>query len=57
METTWINNLVAELKETSHDYREKALLAAAQRIYEEQAIRKEQMEGQLDGTLWSPKSW
>lgn len=36
---------------------EKALIKAAQTVILEQDKRIWQMEGQLDGTLWSPKNW
>lgn len=41
----------------SRDYKQKALLAAAKRLIQEQTVRIQQMEGELDGTLWSPRNW
>lgn len=57
MTDNWVSTLVDNLKASSRDYREKALLDAALALYLEQEQRKEQLEGQLDGTLWSPKNW
>lgn len=53
----WLAKIVSNLQKTSVDYREKALLEAAVQLYFEQEQRIEQLEGQLDGTLWSPKNW
>ena len=36
---------------------EKALLKAVTALIDEQVERIRQMEGELDGTLWSPRNW
>lgn len=57
MEESWVTDMITELVTDSRDYREKALLLAAQQLISEQNQRIELLEGQLDGTLWSPKNW
>lgn len=39
------------------DFKKRALIKAANDIIIEQEKRILQMEGELDGTLWSPKNW
>ncbi|MCC5894249.1 MAG: hypothetical protein JJU16_02175 [Alkalibacterium sp.] len=56
-EQEWIQVELKRLFETSQDYKQKALLMAASDLLKEQAIRKEQLQGELDGTLWSPGNW
>lgn len=53
----WILDDIESLLIKSNDYREKALLLATKNLVLEQAIRIEQLEGQLDGMLWSPREW
>lgn len=53
----WYQELIQELIQTSTDYQQKALLQASADLLIEQATRLEQMSGELDGTLWSPKGW
>ena len=54
-------NLVQEqldhLVEASKDYRQKALFQETKKLFQEQHQRMEQMEGELDGRMWSPKEW
>lgn len=47
-----LENLASQL-----GFDEKALIKAAKKILIEQDKRIWQMEGELDGTLWSPKNW
>lgn len=56
-EQKWILDELKRLFETSQDYKQKALLQAAGDILREQEVRKEQLQGELDGTLWSPGNW
>ncbi|USS87969.1 hypothetical protein M3M39_00320 [Fructilactobacillus hinvesii] len=35
----------------------QALLAATQQVAQEQALRIEQAEAELDGRIWSPNKW
>ncbi len=44
-----------ELKATS--YQEKAFYQELKKVISEQYKRIEQAEGEIDGTLWSPKKW
>lgn len=55
-ENEWMVKELDELME-QFDFDEKALIKAAKKIILEQDKRIWQMEGELDGTLWSPKNW
>lgn len=52
----WMVKELDELME-QFGFDEKALIKAAKKIILEQDKRIWQMEGELDGTLWSPKNW
>ena len=41
----------------SRDYCEKAYLVALKNLLLEEEKRIEQMKGELDGRMWSPKGW
>lgn len=57
VEKEWlISEIVTEI-DASNSYEEKALLKEALILVQEQYQRIEQSEGQLDGSLWSPKDW
>lgn len=56
-ETDWLIMSLKELAEGSRDYKQKALLIAAVELVKEQGQRQELLEGELDGTLWSPQNW
>lgn len=56
-EKDWALEELKRLFEQSLDYKQKALLQAAGLLLTEQETRKEQLQGQLDGTLWSPGNW
>lgn len=53
----WLLQELERLRQASRDYKQKALLAAAKELINEQIERIRQMEGELDGTLWSPRNW
>ncbi|WP_423188520.1 hypothetical protein ACO1PF_07870 [Alkalibacterium sp. f15] len=53
----WLKNQLEKLFEESHDYKQKALLQATKELLIEQEKRREQLQGELDGTLWSPVNW
>lgn len=53
----WVVKELTTLFEESRDYKQKALLLATKKLIEEQEVRKEQLQGELDGTLWSPGNW
>ena len=53
----WVNETLDQLIATTKSYEERALLVAAKKILVEQLTRIEQLEGQLDGTLWSHTEW
>lgn len=56
-EQDWIIRELDQLFDSSRDYKQKALLKAAADLIREQETRKEQLQGELDGTLWSPGNW
>lgn len=53
----WILEELANIDEQESDITQQALIRAAKQIIREQDKRIWQMEGELDGTLWSPKRW
>lgn len=53
----WLTHQLIKLRNESQDYKQKALLEAAKQLLEEQEKRREQLQGELDGTLWSPGNW
>lgn len=58
METTnWLIRELTDLAIASQDYKQKALFLSAIELVKEQEHRQEQLEGELDGTLWSPNKW
>lgn len=56
-EREWMSEELEKAFENSKDYKQKALLLGAKNLIEEQYTRIEQMQGELDGTMWSPKQW
>ena len=56
-EKNWLMIEIDELLTQVSSYEEKALYASLKKLVSEQYNRLEQLEGQLDGTLWSPKEW
>lgn len=58
METeNWAQKQLDHLVEMSKDYRQKALFQETKKLFQDQYQRMEQMEGELDGRMWSPKEW
>lgn len=53
----WMIQELERAFQMSRDYKQKALLASTKRLIQEQTVRIQQMEGELDGTLWSPRNW
>lgn len=53
----WTFNQLDVLIKESLDYKEKALLNGVKQALKEQEKRREQNQGELDGTLWSPGEW
>lgn len=53
----WILKELQKIYDTSDDYYLVTIAKATQDIIREQQKRIEQMEGEIDGTLWSPKRW
>ncbi|MCD8505940.1 MAG: hypothetical protein LRY37_02115 [Alkalibacterium thalassium] len=56
-EQEWVIRELDQLFDSSSDYKQKALLKAAADLIREQETRKQQLQGELDGTLWSPGNW
>ncbi|GEN50848.1 hypothetical protein [Alkalibacterium pelagium] len=56
-EQEWVIRELDQLFDSSQDYKQKALLKAAADLIREQETRKQQLQGELDGTLWSPGNW
>lgn len=53
----WLFKQLQEIYNQSKDFNEVVLIKAIQNIINEQTKRIEQMEGELEGTLWSPRKW
>lgn len=53
----WTTQQIDQLIDASSDYKEKALLNEMKSLIKEQEKRKEQNQGELDGSLWSPGEW
>ncbi|MER2002098.1 MAG: hypothetical protein ABS896_02175 [Carnobacterium inhibens] len=53
----WLLQELERVIQMSRDYKQKALLKAVRDLINEQVERIRQMEGELDGTLWSPRNW
>ncbi|SFB30499.1 hypothetical protein SAMN04488072_11478 [Lentibacillus halodurans] len=56
-EEEWMLQELQRMFDKRQDYGEAVFIKAAQDIIEEQGKRIYQMEGEIDGTLWSPKRW
>ena len=48
---------IQDWQEQASDYPSQALLQVAGDLYQQQDDRLRQLEGQLDGSMWSPKDW
>ncbi|MCA9765258.1 MAG: hypothetical protein KC455_02445 [Carnobacterium sp.] len=53
----WLLFELEKLFTSSQEYKQKALLKATTELVKEQVKRINQMEGELDGRLWSPRDW
>lgn len=56
-QVTWYLKQLDELIEKSQDYKEKAILEGTKDLILDQIHRRQQNEGELDGSLWSPGEW
>lgn len=56
-ENQWLKTQLIQLEKESQDYKQKALLQETLALLLEQEKREEQLQGELDGTLWSPGNW
>ncbi|KAF1302451.1 hypothetical protein IV487_09190 [Enterococcus saccharolyticus] len=56
-ELDWLKEQLEQLAKNSREYQHRALFLGLQQLLVEQQKRKEQLQGRLDGELWSPKKW
>ncbi|SFL36025.1 hypothetical protein SAMN04487943_101154 [Gracilibacillus orientalis] len=56
-ENEWIIQQLQHILDKSDHYNQRTLMKATQDIIKEQAKRIEQMEGEMEGTIWSPRKW
>ncbi|MRG86778.1 hypothetical protein [Salinibacillus xinjiangensis] len=54
---TWILQELERLFHKTDDYYQRTLIKATEDILKEQSKRIYQMEGEIEGTIWSPKRW
>lgn len=57
MEETWLDKMAETWINQVKTYPDKAIIYMAKIVYLEQKKRLENKQGQLDGSLWSPKDW
>ncbi len=53
----WVMEQLQKLYDQTNDYNQMTLVKAAQDLIREQVKRIEQMEGEIEGTIWSPRRW
>ncbi len=53
----WAQMELDRLFQASNDYKERAFYLGLKELLQEQAKRKDQIQGRLDGELWSPSQW
>jgi len=53
----WILEELQQIYDKSHNYNHLTLIKATQDLIKEQRKRRLQMEGELEGTIWSPRRW
>ena len=53
----WAQAELVKRAEASQNYTQKALYLEASALIEELVLRRQQNQGELDGTLWSPEEW
>lgn len=56
-ENKWVIQEIEALKSQATSYEEKAIYQQLQGLINEQHDRLTLLEGQLEGTLWSPQEW
>lgn len=57
IEKEWLIKEIQSAKKSAQSYEENAFFQELEVIVREQYKRIEQAEGELDGSLWSPKRW
>ncbi|MGY3749087.1 hypothetical protein [Vagococcus acidifermentans] len=53
----WLYAQIASLEASSQQYEDRAFFQELREIVQEQYKRIEQAEGEIDGTIWSPRNW
>jgi DNA-directed RNA polymerase beta' subunit len=56
-ENEWMIQQLQQIFAQTDDYYQRTLIKAAQDIIVEQEKRMDQMEGEMEGTIWSPRKW
>ncbi|WP_208590213.1 hypothetical protein [Gracilibacillus suaedae] len=56
-ENEWMIHQLQQVLNSTDDYYLRTLIKAAVDIIEEQERRMDQMEGEMEGTIWSPRKW
>ncbi|WP_018933154.1 hypothetical protein [Gracilibacillus lacisalsi] len=56
-ENEWMIQQLQQIFDQTDDYYQRTLIKATQDIIEEQEKRMDQMEGEMEGTIWSPRKW
>lgn len=56
-ENNWLIDEIKQVASESTSYEEKAYFQELEKLVNEQYKRIEQAEGELDGSLWSPRKW
>ncbi|MFD2657546.1 hypothetical protein [Gracilibacillus thailandensis] len=56
-ENEWMIQQLQQIFDQTDDYYQRTLIKAAQDIVVEQEKRMDQMEGEMEGTIWSPRKW
>lgn len=56
-ENEWILEQLKHVFNKTDDYYQRTLIKATRDIVKEQAKRMDQMEGEMEGTIWSPRKW
>ena len=53
----WILQELERIYDNTNNYNVRTLMKAAQDVIKEQRKRIDQMEGEMEGTIWSPRRW
>ena len=56
-EQTWVDQQISTLIQDSSNYPDQAFYRGLRELFTEQYLRLEQLQGELDGRMWSPDQW